>query len=136
MTRILLALFLIASLSAQAEIYKWVDADGNAHFSDVKPAGKDVRAVAPERTPPASSGTAHAGAKRVTMYATSWCGYCAKARQHFQSNNIPYTEYDIERSESAKRMYDQLGGKGVPVILVGDKRLNGFSVSGFNRIYQ
>ena len=29
-----------------------------------------------------------------------------------------------------------LGATGVPVILVGKKRMNGFSVKGFQRIYQ
>ncbi|WP_198147347.1 glutaredoxin family protein [Gilvimarinus polysaccharolyticus] len=33
---------------------------------------------------------------RVVMYA-SWCGYCKKARRYFRANNIPFTEYDIEK---------------------------------------
>ena len=63
----------------------------------------------------------------VTMFATSWCPYCRKAREYFAANNIPYTELDIEKSEDAKQRYRALGGKGVPVILVGEGRLNGFS---------
>lgn len=70
------------------------------------------------------------------MYATSWCGYCKKARSYFKEKGISYIEYDIEKNERAKRMYDLLGGKGVPVILVGKKRLNGFSVAGFEDIYK
>ena len=71
----------------------------------------------------------------VIMYGTSWCKYCAKARRYFESSNIPFTEYDIEKNAAAKLQYDELGAKGVPVILVGNKRMNGFSVSGFNAIY-
>lgn len=37
-SRLLLCLLLLSSLPASAKIYKWVDADGNVHYSDKKPA--------------------------------------------------------------------------------------------------
>jgi glutaredoxin-like YruB-family protein len=70
------------------------------------------------------------------MYSTAWCGYCKKARKYFTSKGIAFIEYDIEKNARAKRDYDALGGKGVPVILVGKKRMNGFSPQGFDRIYK
>lgn len=73
---------------------------------------------------------------QVVMYSTDWCGYCKKARDYFRSQNIAFVEYDIEKNPQARRQYDALGAKGVPVILVGDKRMNGFSVSGFQGIYR
>ena len=42
----------------------------------------------------------------------------------------------IERDADAKRRYQTFGGRGIPVIFVGKRRMNGFSVSGFNKIYQ
>ena len=63
----------------------------------------------------------------VTMFATSWCPYCRKAREYFSAHNIPFTELDVEKSDEAKQRYRAIGGKGVPVILVGEQRLNGFS---------
>jgi len=77
-----------------------------------------------------------AASKKVIMYSTSWCGYCKKARKHFNANNIPLNDHDIEKDKHAKRLYDALDGKGIPVILVDKKRMNGFSVSGFNKIYE
>ena len=74
--------------------------------------------------------------QRVVMYATSWCPYCQQARNYFRQQGISYTEYDIERDADAKRRYQEFGGRGIPVIFVGKRRMNGFSVSGFNRIYQ
>jgi glutaredoxin len=74
--------------------------------------------------------------EKVVMYATSWCPYCQQARNHFRQLGIPYTEYDIERDRTAKQRYQAFGGRGVPVIFVGKRRMNGFSVSGFNKIYQ
>lgn len=65
----------------------------------------------------------------VVLYSTSWCGYCAKTRQFFERNNINYVEYDVEKSAAAKRQYDYLGGKGVPLVLVGQKLVQGYNPS-------
>jgi glutaredoxin len=69
------------------------------------------------------------------MYSTSWCGYCKKARKPFERNNIPYQEHDIEKSKKAAQEYKRLNGRGVPVILVGKRRMNGFSARTFDKIY-
>ena len=79
--------------------------------------------------------TADTNTDMVELYATSWCGYCKKAKQYFTENKIKYTEYDIEESLSAKMNYDKLGVSGVPVILYKGKQMSGFSVSGFRRLY-
>ena len=68
-----------------------------------------------------------AGKPAVKMYATDWCPYCKQAREYFARNGIPYTELDIEKSETARAEYRSIGGRGIPVILVGSERMNGFS---------
>ena len=120
-----------------AEIYKWVDEDGNVHFADsmpadAKPEEVDLKVNSYTST---SFGTANANKDMVELYSTSWCGYCKKAKQYFAENNIKYTEYDIEESLSAKVSYDKLGVSGVPVILYKGKRMSGFNVAGFKRLY-
>ena len=134
-------LLLVLVSVASAQIYTWTDENGAIHFGDNPKNPAQARAVnvEPNVVESASGGQKAPdgdSAKRVTMYATSWCGYCNKARQYFRAKGIDYIEYDIEKDERARRMYDALGGKGVPVILVGKKRLNGFSEAGFNRIYR
>lgn len=74
--------------------------------------------------------------KAVVMYATSWCPYCQRAREHFRARGIPYVEYDIEKDEAAKQAYKAFGGRGIPVIFVGKRRMNGFSPEGFDRLYR
>jgi len=69
------------------------------------------------------------------MYSASWCTVCKKAKKYFRERGISYTEYDIEKSAKGRREYDKLGARGVPVILVGNKRLNGFTEEAFNKIY-
>ncbi len=62
----------------------------------------------------------------VVLFATSWCGYCARARDYFARNGIEYLDLDIERNADANAEHEALGGRGVPVILVKDKLLHGW----------
>ena len=84
----------------------------------------------------ASASLADYEERKVVMYATSWCPYCQQARNHFRQQGIPYVEYDIEKDAAALRDYKAFGGRGIPVIFVGKRRLNGFSVAAFNKIYR
>jgi glutaredoxin len=64
----------------------------------------------------------------ITMYATQWCPYCAKARAWFGSNGYRYAELDVDADESAKRTRDELVPRGgVPVFTVGGVVVDGFS---------
>jgi glutaredoxin len=68
------------------------------------------------------------------MYATAWCPYCAKARAYFSQSGIAYTERDIERSAAAYAEFKRLGGRGVPLILVGSEKMAGFSELAFESL--
>lgn len=63
----------------------------------------------------------------VVLYATSWCGYCAKTRAFLNDHQVAFTEYDIEKSSEAYASYRALGGNGVPVVVIGDQVIHGFS---------
>lgn len=63
----------------------------------------------------------------VVLYATSWCGYCAKTRTFLEQQNIPYRELDIEKSASARKAYDAHGGRGVPLIDVKGQLISGYN---------
>ncbi len=133
------ALLLIFTHNSYSAIYKWTDAQGNVHFGDKKPDTHEVDKL--DLNINTYSGVTHETSpvdhgQKVVMYSTAWCGYCKKARRYFNKNNIAYTEYDIEKDAAARKRYRQLGATGVPVILVGSKRMNGFSVKGFQRIYK
>ena len=65
--------------------------------------------------------------QQIVLYATSWCGYCQKAREFLARNRIQYVEYDIEKSSEGKRQFAQLRGTGVPLILVGTEQIRGWN---------
>ena len=132
------ALFLLMQpMTAMAQIYKWTDENGQTHFGDRSPesrAAEELTAKIDSLTTVSYGNTGAVTIDGVVMYSTSWCGYCKKARRYFADNNIVYRDYDIEKDRFAKSRYDRLEGRGVPLILVGDKRMNGFSVAGFEQL--
>ena len=77
--------------------------------------------------PPPDFASSHDAA--VVLYATQWCGYCQKARELMAKHNIVYFEYDIEKSSEGRAQYDRLGGKGVPVLLIGEEVVMGYNAS-------
>lgn len=155
---------LIISGSVVAEIYKWVDAEGNVHFSDNKSASQTARPVQLKSNINSYNGSAlpkyednraagkktrtknrlntlpRLGPKRVIMYSTRWCGFCKKAKAYFKQKGIAFSERDIEASSQANKEYQSYGGGGVPLILVGSKRgtrkLSGFSIARFDAAYK
>ncbi len=128
------------TLSNHAEIYKWIDEDGNVHFSDSQntPPQQQNETISLEINTYTSVSyeSVTSTTDQVTMYSTEWCGYCKRARNYFIANDIAFVEYDIEKNKKAEREYKRLGGQGVPVILYKDRRMNGFSAAGFKRFYE
>lgn len=125
------------STPAVAEIYKWKTADGKLHFSDHRPLDIDaeqvnVRVNTYESPPevvrlPSSPATGRVDRNQVVVYTTQRCGYCRQAKQYLAQHRVPFTEYDVETTEQGRKDYQSLQGRGVPIILVGDQRMNGFS---------
>jgi len=122
-----------------AGIYKWTDQHGKVHFSDQPPPETQVEEIKLRinsyTTPPiirklAAEGFA-SSVQQVVLYSTEWCGVCKRAKAYFQSKDVRYTEYDVEKSRKGRDDYRRLNGQGVPIILVGDQRMDGFNPARF-----
>ncbi len=144
----LLFLIVLSPLSPTiGEVYKWIDASGRTVYGNKPPRNAQLEkitgsissfssvAVESFKFDPSLITPEQAKSKTVIMYSTSWCGYCKKAARHFRKNNIPFKEYDIEKSKRAAKAYKKLKGRGVPVILIGKKRMNGFNARRFDALY-
>jgi len=144
-------LFLLAATSS-AEMYKWVDEHGTVTFKDTPPPKKKKRvkvkvytddgvASAPLSQSINEKSSSPKTAKKnsakstekprfsgtIEMYVTDWCPVCKTAENYIAGKNYSYVKYDIEKDDSAKRRYTELGGRGVPLIMVGSKKMSGFS---------
>jgi glutaredoxin len=86
-----------------------------------------IRPLLQQRPFPAAVVDASGGQPAVVLYATSWCGYCKMTRQFFAANGIRYTEQDIEQSSTAYKEHRNLGGNGVPLVVVGDQVIKGWN---------
>jgi len=72
--------------------------------------------------------TQKASTPSVELYATSWCGYCQKARLFFRKKGIKFIEYDIEKDKKAAYRKQQLdSGRGVPFAVINGQKISGYS---------
>lgn len=153
--RILFALItLLLTVSvAGAEMYQWIAEDGSVTFKDTPPLASKKRSqvkvindsdftpAPPIQAMPATHSDRNSAnqssqpepAKKerftgtVEIYVTSWCGYCKQAQSYMKSKNITYVAYDIEKDSAARQRHKELGGNGVPLILIGSNKMSGFS---------
>jgi glutaredoxin len=67
----------------------------------------------------------------ITMYSTSWCGACKKARDHMRAQGIAFDERDVDDDPAAKAQQLLLNPSGsVPTIDIdGREVLVGFGAS-------
>jgi glutaredoxin-like YruB-family protein len=67
----------------------------------------------------------------ITVYSTTWCGFCRSLKQYLDQKGIAYTAKDIEADESAyNELMEKLGGvdkfQGVPVTDIDGELVTGF----------
>jgi glutaredoxin 3 len=63
----------------------------------------------------------------VVMYATSWCGYCRRARQLLTAKGVPFTEIDVDQVQGSRAEMEQRSGRtSVPQIFIGTAHVGGY----------
>ena len=62
----------------------------------------------------------------VIMLSTRWCPYCYQARRYLTDNNISYCEYDIESSAKGEKLFNDVNGQVIPVLLIDKYTMRGF----------
>jgi glutaredoxin 3 len=63
----------------------------------------------------------------VTIYTSSDCHWCGKAKQYMTQRGVAYVEKDVEADEAIAREAIELSGqRGTPIITVGTQVIVGF----------
>ena len=58
----------------------------------------------------------------LTMYSTSWCGYCHRLKSQLDREGIAYDVVDIEQDEAAAEFVQTVNGgnRTVPTVVFPD----------------
>ena len=58
----------------------------------------------------------------VTMYTTTWCGYCVRLKHQMNAEGIAFVEVDIEADPGAAAIVEQVNGgnRTVPTLVFPD----------------
>ena len=63
----------------------------------------------------------------VTVYSTTWCPWCDRAKALFNARGVAFDDVNIETQPDFRRKLVELtGGYTVPQIVVGEKPIGGF----------
>jgi glutaredoxin-like YruB-family protein len=64
----------------------------------------------------------------VVVYTTPTCGFCHQLKTYLRQRDVPFTEYDVSRDQSAAMEMVRLSGQqGVPVTTIDDQVVVGFN---------
>ncbi len=65
--------------------------------------------------------------RRVLVFTTPTCPWCARAKSYLRSRGIPFREVDVSRDPAAARdLVRRTGQMGVPVIEIDGRPIVGF----------
>lgn len=58
----------------------------------------------------------------ITMFSTTWCGYCSRLKSQLDKQGIGYTEVDIEHVDGTAELVASLNGgnQTVPTLIFPD----------------
>lgn len=69
----------------------------------------------------------------VVFFTAPWCGFCDQARDYLDETGVDYLEIDVEASTANNRKFQEVNGRGVPLIFIGQSRMVGFSPQAYGR---
>ena len=128
-----LALAYLLSGYADAQLYKWVSADGKVTYSDTPPpagakqlgtkasAGESSNISLPEDL------AAAVGKNPVTLYAGASCEPCNEGRTLLKQLGIPFSEKTVSTTEDLDKLKKVSGQTQLPVLVISNSKFRGFS---------
>lgn len=63
----------------------------------------------------------------VILYETAWCSYCRLVERCLTASGVAFEKRDIEASTQWRDEFRALGGRGVPLTLIGEVAVRGWN---------
>lgn len=63
---------------------------------------------------------------QVEIYTSDTCIQCKKAKEYLQSLDVSYTEYNISKSQEARKDLIGMGYMSIPVLIIDGEHVLGF----------
>lgn len=132
---------LLASFSAQAQAYRWVDpATGRTIISD-SPPPPNAKSVSKAKDPSKNTeGHSFAVLKAaesfpVTLYTTADCiNECKQARELLNGRGVPFSEKMLQKPEDFDEVKKLVGNAFIPSLKVGRQSVRGFEATSYNNL--
>lgn len=136
---ILMLITALAATQAGAELYKWVDAEGNVHYTDTPPPASAKKAERKKLTDKPSAPTVPYSLQQaiknfpVTLFSYDCGDGCTKAGALLAKRGIPHTAKDPLDAAIREELKKATGGdEAAPVLVVGRRVLKGFEEGAWN----
>jgi glutaredoxin len=131
---ILSLITLFASLSAEAEVFRWTDKNGKANYSDLPPPEIDAQSrrlydskIEQDKIPFEAR---KAGERYpITLYVDASCKeICSNARQWLQKRKAPFKEVMLKTPEEGEALKKITGKKEIflPTVTIGSQTIEGY----------
>ncbi len=139
MRYLLMLCLTLASASAIAETYRWVDPAGRTVISDTPPPGR-AHSVSRTGSAPNTDGLPFAVKQAaenfpVTLYTSADCvAECKQARDLLNSRGVPFTEKMLQTPEDIDELKKQVGDAYVPTLKVGKQSFRGIEAGAWNNL--
>lgn len=71
---------------------------------------------------------------KITLYSATKCSHCKQAKTYLKQKGVAFMELNVQTNVRAAKALQKLGSRGVPVILIGDQRIDGFNKSKLDKL--
>ena len=130
----------LASTSALAETYRWVDSAGRVMISDTPPPSTAKGVAKLGESSESTEGLPFALRKAkenfpVTLYTSADCTTdCQQARDMLNGRGIPFSEKMLQKAEDANELKQLVGDVFIPSLKVGKQSFRGFEAGAYNNL--
>ena len=134
---VLLTISLLLAWPASAQLYRWVDEQGQVHYSD-QPPPTNIKKTQRIKTPASHAGAETGRVKAAVVLYSAACGAtCDQAAEFLSKRGVAFTLKSADKDPAAAEdLKKRTGDLGVPVLMVGDSMQRGYSPSVWDKMLE